>query len=347
VLGGTAQGPGYTLTNTEFGRVAAAQLIFSAGNSSLSGSAPDLLIRDLAIQGRGLANGRIGDLEIVTQGFIRVEGNVAFTGARADDQFNIRANERLEVLTPSGRLVMTDASGALGGLLQLFSDDIVVASPTLAAQLLADPDLPNRVDLLRTNDGPVERDGYIRANAVTLFVGSTLYVQNSGVTPLEGAPTTDLGGITVGTGSLVIDEFQPIVPDSVTPQATPQALPLDVIAFGRRVNPDGSVVQGDDFFAEVDFSKDDGVTYLDTAEFNTCLINSGCPIRFRPDPPSSDQIEQPVDVVVVDFPQPELVDASFATEALIEEPVTSGADSILWDCDRDDDGDCDEDDVDG
>jgi hypothetical protein len=43
----------------------------------------------------------------------------------------------------------------------------------------------------------------------------------------------------------------------------------------------------------------------------------------------------------------DLVDTSFADEPLIEEPVTSGGDSILWDCDNDDDGDCDEDDYDG
>ena len=40
----------------------------------------------------------------------------------------------------------------------------------------------------------------------------------------------------------------------------------------------------------------------------------------------------------------DLVDTSFAAEGLIEEPVTSGGDGSLWetDCDRDNDGDCDE-----
>ena len=40
----------------------------------------------------------------------------------------------------------------------------------------------------------------------------------------------------------------------------------------------------------------------------------------------------------------DLVDTSFSADPLIEEPVTSGGDSILWDCDMDGDGDCDEDD---
>ena len=43
----------------------------------------------------------------------------------------------------------------------------------------------------------------------------------------------------------------------------------------------------------------------------------------------------------------DLVDTSFAREPLIEEPVTSGADSILWECDVDGDGDCDGDDRNG
>ena len=39
----------------------------------------------------------------------------------------------------------------------------------------------------------------------------------------------------------------------------------------------------------------------------------------------------------------DLVDSSFASDPLIEEPVTSGGEAGLWDCDPDHDGDCDDD----
>ena len=39
----------------------------------------------------------------------------------------------------------------------------------------------------------------------------------------------------------------------------------------------------------------------------------------------------------------DLVDTSFSRDPLIEEPVTSGGESSLWECDDDDDdGDCDD-----
>jgi hypothetical protein len=37
-----------------------------------------------------------------------------------------------------------------------------------------------------------------------------------------------------------------------------------------------------------------------------------------------------------------VIDSSFSAETLIEEPVTSGSETGLWNCDPDQDGDCDD-----
>ena len=73
--------------------------------------------------------------------------------------------------------------------------------------------------------------------------------------------------------------------------------------------------------------------YTDESEFNRCNINSGIcrgefvqipgldrPSAFGPFPiPPQGSADDPLD------------DSTFAAEPLIEEPVTSGGDSTLWD----------------
>ena len=96
-----------------------------------------------------------------------------------------------------------------------------------------------------------------------------------------------------------------------------------------------------------------------TSEFNRCNINSGiCFVPARSGGSSSgdfprfgnDLVEGPlgeergIELLISGIK--ELVDSSFAADPLIEDPITSGSESIMWECDLDADGDCDEDDRD-
>ena len=171
------------------------------------------------------------------------------------------------------------------------------------------------------------------AGNVALSARDSVFVQNSGT-------AAAFAGITVS------DTL------SITPTGSS---PLVVYAFGRRINPDGSYVTNDDFFAEVDFARPQGSGgFTDDSEFNRCIVNTGeCPKRIPEGslPEGSDIIEEPLEgeftLLVPPATNTDLVDTSFAREPLIEEPVTSGADSILWECDVDGDGDCDGDDRNG
>jgi hypothetical protein len=305
---------------------------------------PDLLIRNLSLRGRGFSDGRIGEVEIGTDGKARIEGSVQFAGARAGDRLRLRADDRLELITPAGEISVTDAQGQLAGRLQLLSGDIVAADQALAAQLAADPGFQGRAQALRANNGAADPDGYIQADAVELYAGRAIYLRNSGT-------ATNFAGVTVGSGGLVIGRFSPVTTLAV---ADPNG--LDLVAFGGRRNPDGSFTSGRDFFGEVDFGFDDGVTYTELSEFNGCPINSGCAAPLPAagfQPPSADIVTGPIgrvddrfdeppadeDVAVDDeagalnVPQSQLLDSSFVAEPLIKEPVTSGADSLLWECD--------------
>jgi hypothetical protein len=256
-------------------------------------------------------------------GDVRAEGGILFT-----------AGERLQILTPSGSVRVRDAAGLPGGSLTLSSGDIWSASQALLDQLRADPAFAGRDAALLLNDGPFEPRGYIEGAEVTLRVGRSLFVQNSG-------DASGFAGITV-------------VGDTLTIQPVGDTAAM-VYAFGRRINPDGSFVTNDQFFAEVVFEGRGGpIGYTDESEFNRCIINTGiCPAAAPEQPGAgipdgSDIIEQPVGGLFTllgpDLADDDLVDTSFSDEPLVDQPVTSGGDSILWDCDMDGDGDCDEDD---
>ncbi|WP_165357511.1 hypothetical protein [Sphingosinicella sp. CPCC 101087] len=324
VIGGSADGTGYSLTADEAGTITAATLRIGKqlANSSPGGD-PDLLIRDLTLSGE-----RIGRLEIQTDGVAQVEGALLLEGVRTEGGIALTAGERIQIVTPTGSIRVRDANGMPGGTLTMTSPNIWAASQSLLDRLQADPNFAGRNEALLANDGPLAPRGYIEAADVTLRVTRTLFVQNSG-----GA---DFAGITVGSTLA-------IVPIGTSP--------LDVFAFGRRLNPDGTYVTNDQFFADVIYDGRGGpVGFTDESEFNRCVINTGVCPAVEPEPVlgipgSSDIVEGPLGGKFTLNPprtfRQDLVDTSFSAEPLVEEPVTSGGDSILWECDVDGDGDCD------
>jgi filamentous hemagglutinin family protein len=341
VLGGTAAGPGYTLTNAEAGRIRAGTLrILAPAVATAANRPPDLSVRDLGLNGSGAANG-VGALEIVTPGIARVEGALLLSNAGAGGSLSFTAQQRLEVVTPDGGIRVRDAGGGPAGAMILTSDNLWVASPAILDLLRADPDYAGRDDDLIDNGGTETPRGFVEANGVTLVAANTLFVQNSGATTASPVDDIAYAGITVGAGGLTV--------------RTTGAAPAMVSAFGRRLNADGSFTNGDTFFFQVDFETTRGslaAGYTAPSEFNNCIIVTGqCGLRLPqttgpggPDPTTgptggSDSILPPRGAEDDD-----LIDTSFSAEGLIEEPVTSGGESNLWspDCDRDDDGDCDE-----
>ena len=99
-------------------------------------------------------------------------------------------------------------------------------------------------------------------------------------------------------------------------------------------------VTSSEYVGEVDFGY--GTSgYGSTAEFNQCVITTGlCPgdpvIPEIPTVDGPEVIEGPIEEVEDTSPPPnpdrqQFVDVSFASESLLEEPVTSGGDSGVWD----------------
>lgn len=325
IIGGSVEEAGYTLRADEAGRITTALLRVQApANGTAPDRDPDVLVRDVTLEA-----GNVGQVEIASPGIIEVQGSLLLADAGSSNSIAIGAG-RIQVVTPEGSIRVRDASGLPAGTLALASPDIWAASRDILTQLAADPNFAGRDAALTVNDGADDPRGYIEAGDVELFVGRTLFGQNSGT-------AQQLAGITVLENTLTI------TPTGQTP--------LVVFAFGRRINADGSFVTNDSFFGEVQFVGRGQGGYTDPSQFNLCFINSGDCSFFTPEPepdPEFPDGRDPVEEPLTPFDQPrvdtELVDTSFVGEPLIEEPVTSGADSILWDCDRDEDGDCDEED---
>lgn len=329
VIGGDEEGPGYTLDADEIGRLRGRELnIEIPAIGTVPDRDPDAVIRDVTIRpGTGSSGAGLNVFQVTMAageggggGILSVEGDLRFENAGAEDGIVLIAPGRLQVVNPEGSIRVLGANGLPGGTLGIESANIWSASQTIIDQLIDDPNFAGRNEALLQNGGTVAERGYIEGGEILLRVGDTLFVQNSG--------TADaFAGITVVQNTLTI---QPTSSD-----------PIDVYAFGRRINADGTFVTNSPYFREVEFGYGSG--YLETAQFNLCVIATGaCP--DDPEPPElspeipigNEVIEGPIEETEENVPPPnpdrqEFVDVSFASESLLEEPVTSGGDSSIWD----------------
>ncbi|MDQ8757209.1 hypothetical protein RCO27_13335 [Sphingosinicella sp. LHD-64] len=329
VIGGSAQGPGYTLTNTEAGRIRTAALEIIAGQTGTAANRPaDLVVRDLSVSATPTPAGSgVGNLSIALtagegggSGIISVEGALAMSNAGANNGITLAApGGRVQIVNPQGSIRVLGSGGLPAGNLEIEAANIWSASQSIIDQLAGNPSFAGRDDALMANNGTTQERGYIEGGEILLRVGSSLLVQNSGT-------ADEFAGITVVQNTLTIE-----------PTSSGQ---IDVFAFGRRINADGTFVVNSPYFREVEFG--DRARYLAAASFNDCTIATGvCAGDVPPGlPVGSEVIEGPIEETEESTPPPnpdrqEFVDVSFATESLLEEPVTSGGDSGVWESPED------------
>ena len=321
-----AEGLQYWLSNDE--DIHSDTIVFNAVNAG-EGAMPNVRVSDLEIEGTLTPGGGASHVQLNTSGAVFVEGLVLYGAAGASDLLELNAGSIQVNTTAGGRIALTNAAeDAPAGNLELNADDIWVGSQALLDQLNDNPNFVGRDDAIGT-PGDVDPLGFLIAGTMNLGIGSTLFVQNSG-TP------TDFSGITVGSGGLTI-------------RTTGEA-PAHVVAYGRRFVSDGVFVTGNAFFDEVDFGLDAGSAYTDLAEFNECLINTGCQVTFfggGPLGPESllgpvDQMSDPQETIenatedsdgdgqADDFNSQLISTGDLTSDELIDEGVTSGSDTSQW-----------------
>ncbi|MFN4112316.1 MAG: beta strand repeat-containing protein [Sphingomonadaceae bacterium] len=342
ILGGTTEEVGYTLTAAEVERIEAGTARFSAPViAGLSANQPDLLIRDVTLAG-SLDDGP-SSVSIITPGIIRIEGVLAYLDAASTDTLEIVGGERIEIVTPGGVAVLDSAGNPSGELFLGSEGSIWAADAALITQLQADPNFAGRNDLLRTpatgSDDPL---GYIRGGSVSIAIDDSLLVRNTGT---EAEP----GGILVGAGGLTIGTFE-------------ASSLLDVFAYGRQRNTDGTFVMGEDFYRLVNFERvsPGSFLYTDGSSFNNCLINTdeceggGMHEVIEATPPVNNPVVVEAPATAADPPPPAedetsaefgidfpglIETAAIAEEGTFDDGVTSGGDASLYSAADDEDED--------
>jgi filamentous hemagglutinin family protein len=253
----------------EAGDLFANAVVFNAVNAT--GPAPDVWVFDGQIEGSATPGGGVGDVTVNTGGSVRVAGQVNFINAAAGDSLTINAGNRIQLITNTGGISITDTAGHLAGTLQLTAHDIWVATQAIIDQLTANPNFAGRNAALAVNGGTSNPGGFVRAGAVGVtMLGSTLFVQNSGT-------AADPGGISVGAGGLTIT-------NSGTAPAT-------VVGFGRRENNDGTTIGGDSFFSQIVFAGTGG--FATDSAFNGCSVGGSCAPPPPPPPPPGPETPPP------------------------------------------------------
>jgi filamentous hemagglutinin family protein len=240
----------YQLTNIDHIHTASLTINASASGDA---AAPDVDFLNATIAGSSTSGGGIGSMTVNSPASIFLDGKVLFQDAAASDQFSLNAHKGIELNTDKGSLAMTDSGGKLGGILNLAANTIWVADSALLSQLEANPNFAGRADALKTNNGPNKPEGFIQAGTVKAYIADSMFVQNSGTPTLFAGISVDDGGLTVNAKG----------PGLAT-----------VIAYGREVKSDGTILNNTDFFKSVAFVPPG--TFTSDSTLNGCTIGGGC-----------------------------------------------------------------------
>ena len=291
-IGGTGAQTGYSLSNAELQRSFAGDIIIVASRAgpapqqpsvqlgtALNDRAPDVFLDTLTLAGAngqtGAMAGNIGStgrLRIETPGKLRTIGAVSLTNLTSNNRFEILASEAIEIDAATGSISLRNAQQGLAGTLALTSEDVVAAQLALIPQIASAGSTTAISDLLGSNTGAANDDGYLRADAIVVTVSNGFYVQNSGAASTDLQNFADRRGLTVGSGGLMI-----ALPTTSAPVSSRR-----IVINGRQVAPAGSTdgfITGIDFLNRVQIiGGSAGQGNLQTGLFDPLSTINGCAI---------------------------------------------------------------------
>jgi filamentous hemagglutinin family protein len=282
-------GTGYSLSAAALGRVQADAITIVLPQASGSSAAvPDVVIGDLTVHGStGTANGTLanltsnGSFTVRTAGRIQVAGKLQLTDIGAGNAATLSAGTAIDVVTPSGQVLVTDTAGNAQGTLTFISPRITVASASAIADLASTTTLAQRETRLARNDGAVLDQGYIVSGHLVFNVVDALYVQNTG-----GIAPTDRRGVTAGTGGIDLAAIGTASPE--------------IILNGRQAAADNTTfTAGFDLVPLIHFSAlSSGVSARTASAINGCISTScSTPTNFMEMVPPLQDTETMLDEV--------------------------------------------------
>ncbi|KTE22681.1 hypothetical protein ATE67_01750 [Sphingopyxis sp. H050] len=343
-VGGTGSRNGYHIDADELTRlfgtdieIFAPELDIVSGGSVGSSLPPDVIVDSFTLTGGGPnaqgvpSNlGANGSLTIRTPGKMRVIGNVQLTGLSDTNELNLFADEALEVILGQGTVRLLGANNATGGVLNMRSEDIIVAT-TAAITDVANATTVTAINTrLGQNDGVVLDEGALFARRIAFDVIGGVYVQNSGA-------GTDFGqrrGLTFGAGGLDVVTEGPsrIVINGVQLGPNGQITGLDTIS---QLTIAGSPLSSQPTTGSLGFDP--------LSTFNGCAIANvaSCSVRFDGESlfPVQDVIEDQESDGDGDEGDGTTLPTALITmrdldplsgEPLLDDPVTGAGNDDLW-----------------
>ncbi|MFM9935296.1 MAG: hypothetical protein ACKVOL_03755, partial [Novosphingobium sp.] len=184
--GSVVPASGYTLDNAEWGRIKSGS--FSV--FGLDGAGPvDMLIGKLDVTGTD-AGSTIGDpagtvlfrtgslTPAAASGTIRVAGVLGASGFREGNALAFQTG-LFQLASDTGSIAVLGKTDALSGAVRIEAGDIHIAAGSLLARLAADPFFAGVESALDTQSAGGSQPA-LRAGALDLAVGRTLYIQRNG-----------------------------------------------------------------------------------------------------------------------------------------------------------------------
>ncbi len=330
--------PPFLLDNTEFARIfSGGDIIFNAFSSGSGADAVLTLGTIDAIAGDGSSAtgqniGQTGALTLNADGDITIIGNATISGATADTEFVADAINLVRLNTQTGGIFMTDTNGALAGTISISATDFVATTDAAFVDIqgmsVADVDLR-----LADSDGVDRADGVIRAGTLDIATTSSqVFIQNTAPgTDFDQRRGFDVNTLSIasggGTGSL-----QPIVVNGVIGGVTgfntiPLANVLSVFDPASTIN--GCVIANPASCAPTSGPGPGPVTPTPVDPVDPNGTSSEVETR--------DLIDDGLDLTGV--MQPGALEAGliniepndeFATDPLIDDPVTGAGNEDLW-----------------
>ncbi|QJU59683.1 hypothetical protein HL653_19710 [Sphingomonas sp. AP4-R1] len=272
-IGGTGNANGYSLDAGALSRIQASSVTIALPRAATSSTAtPDVVIGGFTLYGTGAAapagsrqNLGTGLLTISTPGQVQVTGPVLLANlpGTTTGGLAIRALG-IDVVTPGGSIIQTNAAGAPAGTLDLDARVVRVGSAAALANVGTLDTATAREARLAQNDGNLSETGWLSANTIRFAYPSgisggsgiaAIYVQNSG-----GAAASARRGVTTGTGGIVIADF-------------PTGDQPEVFINGRGRDATGTFVTGSAFLASI--SQTGAGAGATDVLVNGCVLSSG------------------------------------------------------------------------
>jgi hypothetical protein len=259
-LGTAADGTagGFGINQAEFDALSSSDLrIFSTGegpNGSFMeiGDLSVTFSDPLALVGLGnLVGGEGSEIPLEGAGTLLVSGDIVTTNAGFDTELAFAAEDLL-IDAATGGIFSLDSTGNANGFVTIIADQFLAAESSVLDQLVADPLLANRVELLNTPTLVTRPDGIFVAGGVALIGTTQVAIQNTGTSLLPA-------------GFFVVDGFSEFDTTSV-----------EFIISGQIGDGQGGVITGD-AVAEIVFTDPD-IPLAEGSTVNGCVAVGDCPI---------------------------------------------------------------------